>query len=515
MDSNSRTKKSLLNMQVNLICYFISLVVTFFARNVFLQQLGEEFVGLSTTFQSLLGFLNIAEMGIAAAIAFLLYKPIYNNDRKQICELISVFGYIYRIIGIFVLSAGIVLSFFLPNLYPNTNFSRIILYFGFYSYLCSSLLTYFVNYKQTLFSADQRNYEILGYYKAMTVAKMIVQMALVMLTRNCILYFLMEFVFGVIYSMILVFRVKKVYPWLDTDISAGKRLIKKYPLVKEKVGQVFAHKLGGFFQFQLLPILIYKFVSLSLVALYTNYTTLTLALSSMMSSIVTSTTAGVGSLIAEGNQEKIYNTFKKLLAVDFLFACIFSACIYKFSSGFVSCWLGNQYVLDDVVVFLIAVQFFFSLYRDCVGQFIAGFGLYGDVWAPFVEAGLFLLFSLILGYQFGLKGVLLGPIVSMFLVIHIWKPFYLYSRGFKLPFYKYWLLFVVHLGINVFSFLLSSAVLEILEHYLQIANKWLSWFVNASVFFVLISVLSVMFTAIIFKDFRGLLLTHSKKFFRF
>ena len=514
MKSNSRTKKSLLNMQVNLICYFISLIVNFFARNVFLKQLGDEFVGLATTFQSLLGFLNIAEMGIAAAIGYLLYKPIYDNDKKQINELISVFGYIYRIIGFGVLIAGFILSLFLTRLYPDTDIPVAVLYFGFYSYLLSSILTYFVNYKQTLFSADQRNYEIMGYYKTITAGKVIAQMILVLVVNSFVLYFLMEFVFGVIYSIILVFRVKKVYPWLDTDISSGKILMKSYPQVGEKVGQVFAHKLGGFFQFQLLPILIYKFVSLPVVALYTNYTTITMALNSMMSSIVTSTTAGVGSLIAEGNKSKIYNTFKRLLAVDFLFASIFSTCIYKFSSGFVECWLGSEYVLGEVVVLLIAIQFFLALFRDCVGQFIAGYGLFGDIWAPFAEVGVLLLSSLILGAQYGLKGVLLGPITSMFIVIHIWKPYYLFSRGFGLPFYQYWLLIAIHLGINIFSFSLSSNIIDVLMSYVHFSNEWIVWFVNASIFFILMSALSVSITAIIFKDFRSLFLMIIKKIFK-
>jgi hypothetical protein len=230
-----------------------------------------------------------------------------------------------------------------------------------------------------------------------------------------------------------------------------------------------------------------------------------------MSSVVTSTTAGVGSLIAEGDKVKIYRTFKKLLAVDFLFASIFSACIYRLASGFVACWLGHEYVLDEIVVSLIALQFFLSLFRDCVGQFVAGYGLFGDVWAPFVEAGLFLLLSLLLGTQYGLKGVLLGPIISMLLVIHIWKPYYLFLKGFTKPFYQYLLLISVHIGINVLSFLVSSNVVDALISGLQIPNSWIHWLLNASSFLMIMSLLSVLLTSIIFKDFRDLILMICRK----
>ena len=45
----SRVKKSLLNARINLICYFVSLVVAFFTRKIFLDRLGTEFIGFTGT----------------------------------------------------------------------------------------------------------------------------------------------------------------------------------------------------------------------------------------------------------------------------------------------------------------------------------------------------------------------------------------------------------------------------------------------------------------------------------
>ena len=121
--TGSRTQKSFLNMQVNTICYFSSLFLSFFTRKVFLEGLGREFLGLLSTFQSLMGFLNIAEMGVGATIGFVLYKPIYENDRKSILEILSIMGFIYRWIGSFVLLAGLVLSAFVPAFVSKTDVS--------------------------------------------------------------------------------------------------------------------------------------------------------------------------------------------------------------------------------------------------------------------------------------------------------------------------------------------------------------------------------------------------------
>lgn len=90
MSESSRTVKSIKNAQVALIFYFINLVLQFFSRKIFLDCLGAEVLGLNTTAQNLIGFLNLAELGIGGAIAFTLYKPIFEKDSQTINEIVSV-----------------------------------------------------------------------------------------------------------------------------------------------------------------------------------------------------------------------------------------------------------------------------------------------------------------------------------------------------------------------------------------------------------------------------------------
>ena len=75
--TDSRVKKSLLNARVNLIFYFLVLILSFFSRKIFLDTLGAEFIGFTSTLRNLLSYLNLAELGIATAIGYVLYKPLY------------------------------------------------------------------------------------------------------------------------------------------------------------------------------------------------------------------------------------------------------------------------------------------------------------------------------------------------------------------------------------------------------------------------------------------------------
>ena len=93
---SGRVSKSIKNAEVNLIFYFLTLFLSFFSRKVFLDCLGPEFIGLSGTLSNILGYLNLAELGIASCISFYLYKPLQENNHEKLQELLSVYGYLYQ-----------------------------------------------------------------------------------------------------------------------------------------------------------------------------------------------------------------------------------------------------------------------------------------------------------------------------------------------------------------------------------------------------------------------------------
>ena len=83
MSKESRTHKSLLNAKVNLTFYLLSLLLSFFSRKMFLDHLGADFIGLTGTLQNILGFLNLAELGVGASVSYALYQPIAKCNREE------------------------------------------------------------------------------------------------------------------------------------------------------------------------------------------------------------------------------------------------------------------------------------------------------------------------------------------------------------------------------------------------------------------------------------------------
>lgn len=489
MQKESRVKKTVLNAKINLICYFASFITAFFTRKILLDNLGAEFIGFTGTVGSLLSFLNLAELGIGTAIGYVLYKPIADGDKFKINEVISVLGYLYRIIGLAILSLGILGSLFLPLIFSDTDIPLGVIYCGFYAYLAASMIGYFVNYRAALLSADQRNYVVTGYFQITTTCKVILQMILAIYYCSFYIYFAIELIGGIINAKILNWKINKTYPWLKSEIKQGKQIFKKYPEIAKYTKQIFAHKVGGLVQGQLTPFLIYSFVSLPMVALYTNYTILTQKLEGLISGVINSTGAAIGNLIAEGDKNKILKVFRELLAIRLFVASIITACIYTFASKFIGVWLGGEYILNNFTVALIAILSGLGIARGVLDQFCYGCGLFADIWAPYAESVIMVVVSVVCGYYWGLPGVLCGPLASIIAIIYIWKPYYLFSRGFKLSVSKYWKLFAINIFATAISVYAADRIFDMFIQPHITTGSWSGLIVGVIIYTAIITII--------------------------
>ncbi|MEG1573029.1 MAG: sugar transporter, partial [Bacteroidales bacterium] len=117
----SRVQNSIKNSKVGLVLYAFQLFVAFFSRKYFIDYLGSDLLGLNTIAVSLLNFLNLAELGVGAAIAYSLYSPLLTQDREKIQNILSIQAYLYRNIGFVILGTACVLAFFFPYFFEKTN----------------------------------------------------------------------------------------------------------------------------------------------------------------------------------------------------------------------------------------------------------------------------------------------------------------------------------------------------------------------------------------------------------
>ncbi len=469
---NSRIQKSIMNAKVNTIFYVLMLVLAFFSRKYFLQNLGKEFVGLTGTLGDMLNLMNITELGIGTAVGVTLYKPLFSDDRETITDIVSVFGFLYTRVGAIIAAAGLILSCFFPLIFADAGVPLYVVYLMFFSMLYASLLGYFINYRQIILSASQQNYVIMIRYNTAMIVKTILQIFVSFLPSGYIWWILLEALAITVYSFILNRAIRQHFPWLETSIARGKAKFKEYKGLWTKTKQVFVLKLSHLVLNSSTNMLTFAFANLATVALYGNYLMLMSKATSFVDGMFTGMEASVGNLIAEDDTRKTLKVFYELLSIRYFLAGLCSIVLYFTVSPFINVWLGEDYVMSQVVVILLSLHIFIQQARLTVDNFKNGYALYQDVWAPVAEVIINIVLACILGHFFGLAGILGALLTSEILIKMLWKPYFLFKKGFKASVWKsYWPLLLRY----VVVFVLTICALYYISHYLLHYFSVSSW----------------------------------------
>lgn len=452
----SRTKKSIKNSIVALAVYVINLVLQFFVRRVFLEYLGTEILGLNTTVMNMLQFLNLAEMGIGAAIGFTLFKPMADNDRIAINEILTLHSWLYRRVAWFIILGSIVLLFFFPMIFAKTDLPLWYAYASFGVVLLSQLLSYFMNSKQVILTASQNDYKLLYSYRSVMLIKLALQaLAVRFYEYPYVAWLVLEALFSILASVSLNITIHKTFPYLKNSDEPIRHLRKKHSVLITKIKQVFFHKIGGFALTQSSPLIIYAYANLTLVTLYGNYLLIVNSLISLLGSMFNSMAGGIGNLVATASRKKIVSVFSELFAIRFLLVTTLCVGFFIMSPVIIELWIGQKYELPAVTVLLITATMFINANRHTVDNFLGAYGLFGDIFSPIVEATLNIGLSILLGYYYGLNGILSGVLISLFVVIFCWKPYYLFTRGIRDGFSSY----LKILGKNVMSGIVAGIII--------------------------------------------------------
>ena len=427
----SRVSMTVRNAKVSVVFYFLATFTAFFTRKIFLDYLGDDFIGLTGTLKSIIGFLNIAELGIGTAIAFTLYKPLFEKNQDEIKRLIYLIGYLYKRLGLFILGAGIILSFFFPIIFGNQSIREVVIYVGFYSYLFAAVFGFFINYAQVVLSADQRGYIITSYYQSFNIARQVVQALIAYYLQSPLLWLSMEAIFSIANSYYINKKVHSSYPYINQGLKTNKNIFKEYPVVIKKIKQVFVHKISSFVTSGTDQLLIYALVSLKSVAFFGNYYMIFHQINVLVSYLFSGMAAGVGNLVAENNIKQIKKIFWEMMGIRVCLAGIIIINLYYLADPFIVLWLGEQYILERMVINLMMFNLVLQIIRLPIDNYITAYGLYQDTWAPIAQMFINLGVSIVFGLKMGIAGIMLGTSISMFTIIFLWKPYFLFKNGFQ------------------------------------------------------------------------------------
>lgn len=461
-----RTKNSIKNIFTALIGQIFGILISFVSRLIFIKYLGIEYLGINGLFTNILTILSLAELGVGSAMIYSLYKPIAEEDKKKIQGLMNFYATAYNVIGIVVLILGVSILPFL-NFFVKTDVKNLeLLYF---LYLASSVITYFYAYKRSLIIADQKNYIVTFYRYLFVFLLNFVQILILVFTRNFILFLIAQIIFSLFENIAISRRANQLYPNYLQKNRVKIDSVSKNEITKN-IRAMFFHRIGGVIVDGTSSIFISLYSGVLMVGLYSNYLLIINALNSVTNQMFSSITASVGNLNVKEGRDKSKKVYDMILLGNFWIFGFISICLWILINPFISLWLGEQYILNNTIVLLIIISFYFRGMRKATLTFKDAYGLFwNDRYKPVFEAVLFIIFSLILGSKFGITGILLANILSS-LATNFWiEPYVLFKFGFKKNLKNYYLTYMKYTLILIVSLLITSYFGSFI-HYINLLN---------------------------------------------
>lgn len=414
-----RTKNATRNIMFNGMSQMMNMLVPFIMRSIILNFLGMEYLGLGGLFRSILSILNLAELGVGSTMVFSMYKPIAEDDKDTICALMKLYRKFYRIIGLVILTIGLILTPFLPNLISGEVTADVNLYVLYFMNLGSTVLSYWLfAYKNCLLSAHQRGDIASKVTMLVHLAEYLLKILVLILFGNYYVYLVIQILSQVTSNIFVALRVDKLYP----DYSPGGELSKeKVRGIATRVRDLFTSNFSYVVSNSADTLVISSFLGIVILAIYQNYYFIISSLKTMIEVIVGACIAGIGNSLVTESAEKNYKDFKKM---TILFGWLMSVagsmllCMYQ---PFMHIWMGEENMLEFGYVICFVIYFYSIGMNKLTSMFKDAAGIWKiDKWRPLTAALVNLALNLATVNWIGLYGVLLSTVISIVFIQIPW-----------------------------------------------------------------------------------------------
>lgn len=432
----SRTTNAKRNIISGTLYKIVELGTPFITRTLLLYYLGIEYLGLGSLFTSILQVLNLTELGFSRAIIFGLFKPLATNDTKTVNALICFYRKVYKIVGVVVLFGGIVILPVLPKLIKGTYPSDINLYILFLIYLFNTCIGYWLYaYKNALIIASQRQDILSNISTVLGIIKFIIQLLVLMVFRNYYGFIALNILFTITNNIWVSKICKKKFPQYMCEGRIDEN-------TKENLTrQIKGIAIGKFSQAarnSFDSIILSMFCGLVELAIYSNYFYILTSITGVLGIIIEAISSGVGDSVATESKEKNYLDFKKF---NFYYAWIsswFSICLFCLYQPFMIIWVGENLCAPMHTALLFSIYFYILHMGQIRSVYASAAGIWWEFrWIAIGEMISNVILNFVLGYKYGMNGILWATIITVFVysiigisIITFRKFFNVSSKGY-------------------------------------------------------------------------------------
>lgn len=434
--TEGRIKNSVRNISYRLVSQVASIILKFVSRTIFIYILGVEYLGINGLFSEILQMLSLADLGFGTAMVYSMYKPLAEHDEKRLIQLVALYKKIYTIIAISITIIGISLVPFLKYL---VNMDKDIPYLNVYYllYLANTVSSYLVVYKTCILNADQKNYLISKHNTIFNFISLIVTSAFLLLTHNFMIYLIVQVAVTYANNFYVSHIAEKQYPYINDKVEKlskeeGKQIF-------QNVKSVFIYKVANTLVGSTDNTLISVLIGTIAVGFYSNYCMIVNNITLFINIIFSSVTASIGNMVVEENKKKNYDVYCLMQFMSFLMSSVAITVTYLVINDLINVWLGEKFVLEQLVSFAIVLNMYFSVVLMPIWSYREATGMYLQTkYVMVATAVVNLVVSVILGKMIGLAGILFATSIARISTYFWYEPKLLFEQFFGKRVWNYY-----------------------------------------------------------------------------
>lgn len=483
---------------ISVIAFVIQGILTIIRTGLIVKIYGSNTNGVISLAQQIFNYLVLLESGLGAAYLYKMYKPMAEKDLNKVKSLYMGLTKSLKKIAFIMFFVMIIISIMYPLVMNKGSLSYISITLILILLGIRFILPYYftINQKNLLYIYEEKY--IVDFVDGLSNSLiLIIEIFLMKYLKLNIMLVLCIGIIGVIlvnyiYHLILKNRCADILKENAQPSFEGNSMTK----------DILVHQISSVVFSSTDNILLSIFSTLNNVTIYSAYNTILTYPVSLFNKIIDNLRATFGKKMVENEKQTIelfYETFSLSVFASMIMASMF----YLLINQFITLWIGENFILNKYCVAIWTLLFIHRILIPVVYVLRDSKGLYKESkYYTLVQAITNLILSLILIKPLGILGLLLGTVISTYIILIPANYLLISKKILKTKFKLFFNLFTVIIFVFVAIFGLD-ALNNIIFKGDEI--NWLNFIKMTIVDGFIVSVLSFSSLYIINKNFRNLL----------
>ncbi len=489
---NSRTKNATLNIIFSILLQIVTFIRGLILPRIIIPAYGSEINGLISSITQFLTYISLLEAGVGSVFRASLYKPLSNGDNSTISGIVNEQKRFYKRIGIIFIFYMLALCVFYPII-AKTSVDRPYIISCILILSISTFAEYFVSLPYTsLLYADQKvriSYIVSIVYVTVNI---LVSLFWVSIRADIRLIYLSMSIIGLLRPLFYTLYVRRHY---NLDKSAK---IDVSSLNQRWNGMV--HHFAYYIHTNTDSAILTIFIGTAMVSVYNVYGAIIFGIEKVITSISSGTAAGIGNIIALGDQKRINQTVNVFEFVQGGIATVFYTITALLLIPFIKIYTVNMTDIEyirPVFGYVLIIAETIYCFRCIYSTISASANKFKETQAGAIlecVTNIVVSLALVLIFKLHLLGVAIGTVIGM-LARYIYEVIFLSKNIIRRSTFKALKMIMVSVTVTFFSILICNT----LVNYNGI--KTLSiWFLYAIITSVIVGITALTIYSIFYND---------------